>query len=169
MPSRWQSRGARWGARGRVVTEAWLAALLALLHPAGSTHSSTRGLRPPEQLERPAGFPSSDKTRPDSPVLTLQGPCGRSPKRRGSLRFLPPLEMRPSSIGPKRAGPHLLLSLLSPSARQSRPSVDQRLLEKAGPQLPGRSPAGQPPRLTLTGSCPSRPGRPGRSRPSCAR
>ena len=27
--------------------------------PAGSTHSSTRGLRPPEQLERPAGFPSS--------------------------------------------------------------------------------------------------------------
>ena len=24
--------------------------------PAGSTHSSTRGLRPPEQLERPAGF-----------------------------------------------------------------------------------------------------------------
>ena len=27
----------------------------------------------PEQLERPAGFPSSDKTRPDSPVPTLQG------------------------------------------------------------------------------------------------
>ena len=26
---------------------------------AGSTHSSTTGLRPPEQLERPAGFPSS--------------------------------------------------------------------------------------------------------------
>ena len=46
--------------------------------PAGSTHSSTRSLRPPEQLERPAGFPSSDKTRPDSPVPTLQGPCGRS-------------------------------------------------------------------------------------------
>ena len=29
--------------------------------PAGSTHSSTRGLRPPEQLERPAGFPSSSR------------------------------------------------------------------------------------------------------------
>ena len=68
--------------------------------PAGSTHSSTRGLRPPEQLERPAGFPSSDKTRPDSPVPTLQGPCGQSPKRRGSLRFLPPLEVRPSSVAP---------------------------------------------------------------------
>ena len=71
--------------------------------PAGSTHSSTRGLRPPEQLERPAGFPSSATTRPDSPVPTLQGTCGRSPKRRGSLRFLPPLEVRPSSVAPDPA------------------------------------------------------------------
>ena len=38
------------------------------------------------------------KTRPDSPVPTLQGPCGQSSKRRGSLRFLPPLEVRPSSF-----------------------------------------------------------------------
>ena len=38
--------------------------------PAGSTHSSTRGLRPPEQLERPAGFPSSDKRRPDLPAAS---------------------------------------------------------------------------------------------------
>ena len=68
--------------------------------PGDSTHSLTRGLKPYEQLERPAGFPSSDKTRPDSPAPTLQGPCGRSPKRRGSLRFLPPLEVRPSSIAP---------------------------------------------------------------------
>ena len=29
---------------------------------------------------------------------TLQGPCGRSQKWRGSLRFLPPIEMRPSFI-----------------------------------------------------------------------
>ena len=75
-------------------------------HPethAGSTHSSMRALRPPEQLERQAEFPSSDKTRPDSPVPTLQGPWDRSPKRRGSLRFLPPLEMRPSSIAPNPA------------------------------------------------------------------
>ena len=36
---------------------AWAATARA---PVGSdTHSSTRGLRPPEQLERPAGFPSS--------------------------------------------------------------------------------------------------------------
>ena len=71
--------------------------------PAGSTHSSTRGLRHPERLERQAEFPSSDKTRPDSPVPTLQGPCGWSLKRRGSLRFLPPLEMRPSSFAPSPA------------------------------------------------------------------
>ena len=50
--------------------------------PAGSTHSSTRGLRLPEQLERQPEFHSSDKTRHDSPVPTLQGPCSRSPKPR---------------------------------------------------------------------------------------
>ena len=38
------------------------------------------------------------KTRPDSPVPTLQGPCNQSQKWRRSLRFLSPLEMRPSSI-----------------------------------------------------------------------
>ena len=36
-------------------------------------------------------------------VPTLHGPCCRSPKRRGSLRFLPSLEMRPSSIAPNPA------------------------------------------------------------------
>ena len=46
--------------------------------PAGSTHSTTKGLIPPEQLERQAEFHSSDKTRPDSPVPTLQGPCDRN-------------------------------------------------------------------------------------------
>ena len=43
------------------------------------------------------------KTRHDSPVPTLQGPCSRSPKPRGSLTFLPPLEMRPFSIAPNPA------------------------------------------------------------------
>jgi len=66
--------------------------------PAGSTHSLSRALRPPERLKRQAEFRYSDKTRPDSPVPTLQGPCGRSQKWRGSLRFLPPIEMRPSFI-----------------------------------------------------------------------
>ena len=71
--------------------------------PAGSTHSLSRALRPPERLKRQAEFRYSDKTRPDSPVPTLQGPCGRSPKRRGSLRCLPPLEVRPSSVAPDPA------------------------------------------------------------------
>ena len=71
--------------------------------PAGSTHSSTRGLRLPEQLERQPEFHSSDKTRHDSSVPTLQGPCNWSPKPRGSLRFLPPFEMRSSSIAPNLA------------------------------------------------------------------
>ena len=71
--------------------------------PAGSTHSSTRVLRLPEQLKRQPEFHSSEKMRPDSPVPTLQGLCSRSQNRRGSLRFLPPLEMRPSSIAPNPA------------------------------------------------------------------
>ena len=53
-----------------------------------------------EQLERPAGFPSSDKTRPDSPVPALQGPCGRSFKWRGTLTLLPQSVIRSSSIAP---------------------------------------------------------------------
>ena len=39
------------------------------------------------------------KTRPDSPVPSLQGPCDRSLKS-GTQRFLPQLEMRPSSNAP---------------------------------------------------------------------
>ena len=67
---------------------------------AGSTHSSTRGLKPPEQLERQAEFHSSDKTWPDSPVPTLQRHYDRRQNWRGRLRFLPPQEMRPSFIAP---------------------------------------------------------------------
>ena len=42
----------------------------------------TRGLRRTEHLERQSEFPSSDKTRPDSPVPTLQGPCGNKSKNK---------------------------------------------------------------------------------------
>ena len=65
--------------------------------PAGSTHSSTRGLRPPEQLERPAGFPSSLQAMQEKKALSSRGrgrlwgflelrrPWGFSPEaRRGS-------------------------------------------------------------------------------------
>ena len=68
--------------------------------PTGSTHSSTRGLSPRAQLERQAEFHSPHRTRPDSPVPNLLGPCNPNQKWRGTLRFLPQLEMRPSSIAP---------------------------------------------------------------------
>ena len=42
----------------------------------------------------------SPKTRPDSSVPTLQGPCNRSQKWRGTLGFPPQLEMRRSSTAP---------------------------------------------------------------------
>ena len=68
--------------------------------PIGSKYSSTSGLSPHEHLERQAAFHASSQDEPDSPVPTLQGPCDRSLKWRGTLRFLPQLEMRPSSIAP---------------------------------------------------------------------
>ena len=43
--------------------------------PAGATHSSTRGWRPPEQLERQAEFPSSDKTGPGSSSQLCRDPA----------------------------------------------------------------------------------------------
>ena len=47
-----------------------------------------------------SGVPCLNPRRPDSPVQTQQGPCDWSQKLRGILRFLPELEMRPSSIAP---------------------------------------------------------------------
>ena len=59
-----------------------------LHHPetaAGSKYNTTSGLSPHEQLERPAEFQPHHKTRPDSPVPTLQRPCDRSQKWSGML------------------------------------------------------------------------------------
>ena len=58
------------------------------------------------------------ETRPYSPVPTLQGPCNWSQKWRGTLRFLPQLEKRPSSIAPnsvvsREAPPNTTVSLNS--------------------------------------------------------
>ena len=69
-----------------------------LENPAGSTYSSTTGLSPLQQRERQAEFPSSDKTRPEYPIPTLQAHFDLSQKWRGNLKFLPQPEMRPSSI-----------------------------------------------------------------------
>ena len=68
------------------------------------------------------------KTRPDSPVPTLQGPCHPSQKWRGNLRFLPQLEMRPSSIAPnpdesREAPPNSTVSLNSQRHLENLPEV----------------------------------------------
>ena len=60
----------------------------------------------------------SPKTRPDSSVPTLQGPCNWSQKWLGILWLLPPLETRPSSIAPnpvesREAPPNSTVSLIS--------------------------------------------------------
>ena len=71
------------------------------------------------------------KTRPESPVPTLQGPCDRSLKWRGTLRFLPQLEMSPSSIAPnpvesREAPPNSTVSLTSQRHPEKLPEVTGR-------------------------------------------
>ena len=68
------------------------------------------------------------KTRPDCPVPTLQGPYDWSQKWRGILRFLPQLEMRPSSIAPnpveyREAPPKCTVSLISQKHPEKLPEV----------------------------------------------
>ena len=68
------------------------------------------------------------KMKPDSPVLTLQGPCDPSLKWRGTLRFLPQLEMRPSSTAPnpvesREAPPNSTVSLTSQRNPEKLPEV----------------------------------------------
>ena len=68
------------------------------------------------------------KARPDSPFPTLQGPCNRSLKYRGTLWFLPQLEMRPSSIAPnpeesREFPPNSTVSLTSQRHPEKLPEV----------------------------------------------
>ena len=63
--------------------------------PAGSTHSSTRGLRPPEQLERPA----QRKRRLDSLEAAQGAPRDARRDSRGERSPWLPHEMRPDSPG----------------------------------------------------------------------
>ena len=100
--------------------------------PAGSKYSSTSGLSPREHLERQAEFHASTKKRPDSPVPTLQGSCDRSLKWRGTLRFLPQLKMRPSSIAPnpvesREAPPNSTVSLTSQRHPEKLPEVTEQV------------------------------------------
>ena len=78
-------------------------------------------------IGKQSSFPPH-KTRPDSPVPTLQGPCHPSQKWRGNLRFLPQLEMKPSSIAPnpdesREAPPNSTVSLNSQRHLENLPEV----------------------------------------------
>ena len=68
------------------------------------------------------------KTRPASPVQTLQGHCDQSQKWRGTLRFLPQLGTRSSSIAPipvapREALPNFTVSLTSQRHPELLPEV----------------------------------------------
>ena len=71
-------------------------------------------------------------TRPDSPIPTLQGPCDRSQKWRGTLRFLPQLEKRPSSIEPNS-----VVSREAPS--NTTVSLNSQRLPEKLPEVTGTS------------------------------
>ena len=65
-----------------------------------SQFNSTGGLKPLLQLERKAEFHASTQLRPDFPFETADTPRDPHQNRRGTLRFPPEQEMRPSSILP---------------------------------------------------------------------
>ena len=88
------------------------------------------------RLERRAGSFASLRVElglpgcvwPDSPVPILQGPCNLSQKWRGTLRFLPDLEIRPSSIAAnpvesQEASPSSIVSLTSQRHPEKLPEV----------------------------------------------
>ena len=54
----------------------------------------------PRTTGEASGVPFLNTRRGLTPVSTLQRPCNQSQKWRGTLRFLPQLEKRPSSIEP---------------------------------------------------------------------
>ena len=103
--------------------------------PAGSTYSSTSGLSPLKNLRGKWGFIPLHKTRPDPPVPILQGLCNliqtsASEVTRGTLRFLPPLEIRTSSIARNPV-----------ESRETRPSSTVSLILRGTLRSSLRSPA----------------------------
>ena len=67
-------------------------------------------------------------TSPESPVPTQQGRCNRCLKWRETVRFLPPLEMRPPSISPnpvesREVFPNSTVSLTSQRHPENLPEV----------------------------------------------
>src|SRR5574337_251634 len=68
--------------------------------PPGSKYSSTSGLSPRGHLERQAEFHASTQDEAGLPCPQSAGALRSESEIRGTLRFLPPLELRPSSNAP---------------------------------------------------------------------
>ena len=85
-----------WPKTGSRLKPAWMYTLL------GSSEVGLLG----SNFQPPCGISIHNLPTQGRDIPTLQGPCSQSPKPRGSLRFLPPLEMRPSSIAPYRTRQH---------------------------------------------------------------
>ena len=68
--------------------------------PAASKYSSDVACHPVHTSRGKRSSMPQHKTRPASPVPTLQGPCDQSQKWKGTLRFLPEFGTRPSSNAP---------------------------------------------------------------------
>ena len=95
---------------------------------AGFKYNLTSGLSPSNNSRGKLSSIPQHRTRPDSPVPTLQRPCDQSQKWRGTLRLLPQLEMRPSSIAPnpvesREAPPNSTVSLSSHRHPEKIPEV----------------------------------------------
>ena len=95
---------------------------------AGYSYSSTSACHPVNNSRGKRRSIPAHKTRPDSPLPTMQGRCDRNQKWRGTLRFLPPLEMSPSYIPPnaeesREAPPNSTVSLNSQRHIENLPEV----------------------------------------------
>ena len=87
-----------------------------------------------------SGVPFLNTRRGLTPVSTLQRPCNQSQKWRGTLRFLPQLELRPSSIAPnpvesRKATPNSTVSLISQRHPEKLPEVSGT--SRGNPGFPG--------------------------------
>ena len=95
---------------------------------AGYSYSSTSACHPVNNSRGKRRSIPAHKTRPDSPLPTMQGCCDQNQKWIGTLKFLPPLEMRPSSISAnpvesREVLPNSTVSLTSQRNPENPPEV----------------------------------------------
>ena len=100
---------------------------------AGYSYSSTSACHPVNNSRGKRRSIPAHKMRPDSPLPTMQGRCDWNQKCRGTLRFLPTLVMRPSSISPnpvesREVLPNSTVSLTSQRHPENLPEITGKSL-----------------------------------------